>query len=109
MNFDFISEILSGTTPANSVKAWIVFIIGLAIYFILEYKGRSTTDPFSFLVWLKQNILNLLVSFLIAILYNLSAEVVVSSTLFLIAFGGNWLIDVLLTWRYYNQHPERKK
>ena len=103
---EFINEILGASVAAGSVKAWGIFLGGLLLYFIAEYKTRSTTDPFSFAVWLKDNTVNLIVSVAFALIYNMSAEEVNASALIAIAAGGNWLIDLYLTWRYYRIHDK---
>jgi len=101
---EFINEILSASVKGGSLNAWLIFAAGLLLYFVAEYKTRSTADPFSFAVWLKDNTVNVIISIAFALIYNMSAEQVNASALIAIAAGGNWLIDLYLTWKYYRIH-----
>lgn len=95
-----IDEILSGSVEAGSFKAWMVYVIGCLIYFAIEYKTKSTEGKFNFTYWLMDNLPNIMVGGMAAILYNTGNEMVKVSVLIGIATMGNWLIDAFLTWRY---------
>jgi len=105
---EFINEILSGVIKANTLTSYLAFVICIVLYFIGEYKTRSTTDPFTWGAWLvgagwtkDGNLMNILVSSLLVILYNISVDTVKIGNLLIIAVSGNLATDWILTYRYY--------
>ena len=96
---DFIYTILNASVPAFSNAAVAIFLCAMVLYFIAEFKTRSTNSSFSLGYWLKDNWINLLASLSLFILYNYSTDIVYVNPLFMIAFGSNYLIDVLITYR----------
>jgi len=97
---EILQELLAAKVPGNSFASWAIFTIALFLYFFAEYKTKSVSDPFSLGFWIKDNVMNIVVSVLFAIIYNASADEVSAATLVVIAGAGNYLLDLYQTWRY---------
>ena len=95
-----ISQIFNAVLPSFSDAAVIVFVCSMILYFIIEYKTKSDNSDFSFGFWLKDNWYNMVVSIILFVMYNYTGDYVSAKTLFLIAFGSNYMVDALVTYRY---------
>lgn len=95
-----IYSILNTTVGAFSNAAVAIFVCAMALYFIVEFKTKSNDSDFSFGYWIKDNWINLLTSVILFVMYNYSSEYVRATVLFMIAFGSNYMIDALITYRY---------
>lgn len=87
--------------PEIHLANWQITLICMLIYFVLEFKTRSEKGiPFSVLYWIKDNKFNLILYFLIGIVWyavnpNITPGVAVS-----IGLAPNLLIDWIDTMRY---------
>jgi len=94
-----ISQLFSTMVDSFSTAAIAIYTCAIVLYFIAEYKTKSNDSNFSLGYWIKDNWINVLASAALFVLYNFAYELIRVKDIFMIAFGANYLIDVLITWR----------
>lgn len=90
-----ISQLFNSQVAAFSWQAVVIYLGTMVLYFLAEFKTRSSNSTFSLGYWIKDNWINLTASAVLFIIYNAANEAVQSGVLIMFALATNYALDIV--------------